>query len=88
MFGRKAFKSRCLALRVDFAKNVCISSVVFYALLRWAVVQFAILMRSVGGMLILLLNHVGGGDCYCPPPTPLGPLLLVRLLINLDTACV
>ena len=45
----------------------------FFALLRWAVVQFAILMRSVGGMLILLFNHVGGGDCYCaplpPPPT-------------------
>ena len=36
----------------------------FFALLRWAVVQFAILMRPVGGMLILLLNHVGGGDCY------------------------
>ena len=73
MFGTKAFKSRCLALQVDFSKNVCIASVVFFALLRWAVVQFAILMRSVGGMLILLLNHVGGGDCYCaplPPPHP------------------
>ena len=73
LFGTKAFKSRCLALQVDFSKNVCIASVVFFALLRWAVVQFAILMRSVGGMLILLLNHVGGGDCYCaplPPPHP------------------
>ena len=61
--ARNAFKSRCLVLRVDFAKNIRISSVVFFALLRWAVFQFAILRRSVIGMLILFLNHVGGGDC-------------------------
>ena len=56
----------------------------FFALLRWAVVQFAILMRSVRGMLILLLNHVGGGDRYCAPSHS-DLLLRVRLLIDLDT---
>ena len=45
LFGTKAFKSRCFALRIDFARLALLMSA--FALLRWAPVQLAILRRSV-----------------------------------------
>ena len=73
LFGTKAFKSRCLALRVDFARNVALLVLVF-APLRWAGVQLAILRRSVRRYV-----------CYCyslhPTYSPIGSTIAGTIVL-------